>query len=133
MLPGQRYSIEINQGKYILEASGVVKDFDAEPYPSEFIENQDPLIWLNATITDYSLRLILPNKETVVLFQAQQIEAILPYIIWAGDINQDGGLDLVINATDFYESDNYLLFLSQKAKEDYTIKLVGEIRVTNDC
>ena len=133
LLPGQRYSIEINQGKYILEASGVVKDFDAEPYPSEFIENQDPLIWLNATITDYSLRLILPNKETVVLFQAQQIEAILPYIIWAGDINQDGGLDLVINATDFYESDNYLLFLSQKAKEDYTIKLVGEIRVTNDC
>ncbi|MHC5309178.1 hypothetical protein ACYSNM_03715 [Myroides sp. LJL116] len=133
LLPGQRYSIETSQGQYILEASGVVMDYQGEQYPSEFIENQDPMTWLNNNITDYSLTLILPNKETVVLFQAQQIESILPYVIWAGDINQDKGLDLLINATDFYESDNYLLFLSQKVKEDYTIKLVGEIRVTNDC
>jgi len=49
-----------------------------------------------------------------------------PYLIWAGDIDRDGKIDLIYDLTDHYIKTHLALFLSSAAKEGELVGLVAE-------
>ena len=51
-----------------------------------------------------------------------------PAVIWAGDLDGDGNLDLFFDLTDHYNVRKYTLFLSTRAKEDELLSKVAEFR-----
>ena len=53
-------------------------------------------------------------------------------LIWAGDIDGDGTLDLIMDLSTHYNSSNMTLFLSSKAEEGQLLKKVSCIS-TKGC
>lgn len=76
---------------------------------------------------NYTIKLRYKNKEEVIVnIEGGNIEgSTYAYVIWAGDLDRDGRLDLILNAPDSYAWRFYLrLFLSSKADEGQMLKQV---------
>jgi hypothetical protein len=50
--------------------------------------------------------------------------------IWAGDLDADGAIDLIMDLSNHYNVDNITLFLSSKADEGQLLKRVAELKTT---
>ena len=51
-----------------------------------------------------------------------------PALLWAGDLDRDRKLDLLINATNHYNVTHPMLFLSSQAEEGRLVEAVAELR-----
>ncbi len=54
------------------------------------------------------------------------------YLLWAGDLDQDGKLDLYVNVTQHYNVSEKRLFLSSQASEGELVREVAEF-ITSGC
>jgi hypothetical protein len=52
----------------------------------------------------------------------------MPVVLWAGDLDRDGKLDLYMDLTDHYNVRNYALFLSSRASGGMLVKKVASRR-----
>ncbi|MFB9077230.1 hypothetical protein ACFFLS_02675 [Flavobacterium procerum] len=88
-------------------------------------ENPDSDWWV---VTDYKLYLktIINGKEVVELLAAKEsFEDRMIRIIFAGDIDGDGKLDLIIDTSSHYNTSSLTLYLSKSADKHKIIKPVG--------
>ena len=79
-------------------------------------------------------RLVLVNGEIKqVLYSLQDCGSDPSWsLVWAGDLDRDGKLDLYVNVTQHYDSSERKLFLSSQAGEGQLLKEVAEF-LTSGC
>lgn len=53
-----------------------------------------------------------------------------PHLLWAGDLDRDGALDLLVEASHHYNVSTYVLFLSTAAREGDLVGKVAEFSTT---
>jgi hypothetical protein len=72
-----------------------------------------------------------PVKRRQTLVEMDRVyEEGKPRLVWAGDIDRDGAVDLLIDQTDHYNVTHLVLFLSSAAKEGEILGRVAEWRTT---
>jgi hypothetical protein len=85
-------------------------------------------------VNNYTLKLYAgshPVKKSQVLHTAARVyEEARPTIIWAGDIDRDGKVDLLLNLSDHYNVSHWALYLTRAAKDGELVGKVAEWRTT---
>lgn len=78
----------------------------------------------------YNYSLVLRHGDTLQTIIEYPILALdgLPTLMWAGDLDRDGRLDLILNLTNHYNVSLYALFLSSKAGPGELVRKVAEFR-----
>lgn len=87
----------------------------------------------NIIINNYQLSVKIDKKTPLQLAFIDGIQYATPSLIWAGDLNNDDLLDLILNLPDFYEAQHIFLFLSDKNDIEKPLKKVADFKVVNDC
>ncbi len=101
---GKTFKLNVGTKESILTVSGVKKDAE----------------WRNA----YKIVLESGGTKQTVYERKQVSDSSFPSLLWAGDLDGDGKIDLLMDTTDNYNVRNLSLFLSSKAKPG---KLVQEV------
>ncbi|NMC44121.1 MAG: hypothetical protein GYA46_09405 [candidate division Zixibacteria bacterium] len=78
----------------------------------------------------YNYSLVLRHADTLQTIIEYPVLALdgLPTLMWAGDLDRDGRLDLILNLTNHYNVDLYVLFLSSEAGPGELVRKVAEFR-----
>ena len=88
-------------------------------------------------IRDYELHLMIlhgRNTEHQVLIKVPELEGEEgPNLVWAGDLDRDGKLDLIADLSAFYMDTDLALFLSSAAKEGELVGLVARWKARGNC
>lgn len=113
LFPGQSIALQASNLSCRLIAQGKITDSSKQEgtFPSA---------------KNYRLKLSCNSQEQVLLDIAQT-NASIPSLIWAGDIDQDGRIDLLIEGLGHYNGTSHKLFLSSAAKTGELVQKVGEI------
>lgn len=133
LFPEHNVSFSFNGKNYRLSPMGSCLDekgqmMTADELKSKTGEELDN----NTKISGY--RLAFGNEgNTHELVMVESIEFATPRLIWAGDLNNDGLPDLILNIPDFYESQHLFFFLSDPTDAQHPFKKIADLKVTNDC
>lgn len=79
----------------------------------------------------YQLTGKVNNKEFNII-EPTSLNDVVPHLIWAGDLNNDGYPDLLIDTTEHYSASVPTLFLSKVDKNEVTYNKVAE-RLHGGC
>ncbi|MEO8238936.1 MAG: hypothetical protein ABI793_17395 [Flavobacterium sp.] len=124
--PQETVTFLFNNVKYILRAEGKVLS-------SEKRQGDDDKVEIFKNVKNYKLYLSADNVAEKLLLQEEGFNDTFVELLFAGDIDGDGKLDLIFNASRDYEEERVILFLSSKAENGDAIKKVSEIAVQFDC
>ncbi len=114
--PGERQKVAIGRRQYQLAAKG--KYDPARPAH-------------DGLVLGYGLRLIGPNGRSQDLpVPSRFAEDGVPALLWAGDLDRDGKLDLLVDLTDHYNVREPALLLSSAATGRDLVQLVARFRTT---
>lgn len=132
LLPGTEVTIALDGFPVQLNLKGVVLDEEENPVPvNQLQKDTEGNIYLEK-IKPFSLSLTT-NGITYPLVDLPEIIGAVPKLIWAGDLNGDALPDMILQLSDFYESEHLYFFLSDKNEKQKTLKKLGDILVNNDC
>jgi hypothetical protein len=123
--PKEKVTYIFNGVNYVLRAEGKVMSEDKVES-----ENDDEVF---KNVSNYKLYLTTGNTAEKLLLAEDSFHDTFVELLFAGDIDGDGKLDLVFSASRDYEEERVILFLSSKAKNDDAMKKVAEIAVQFDC
>lgn len=124
--PKEKVTYTFNGINYVLRAEGKVLSEDkTEP------DNDGGEVFKN--VANYKLYLTAGNSPEKLLLAEDAFHDTFVELLFAGDIDGDGKLDLVFSASRDYEEERVILFLSSKAKNDDVMTKVAEIAVQFDC
>jgi hypothetical protein len=124
--PDEKVTYAFNNVNYTLRAEGkVLSTFkvSAEDDKEEIFKN----------VANYKLYLTTGNTTEKVLLTQESFNDTFVVLLFAGDIDGDGKLDLIFSSNRDYEEERVLLFLSSKAENGGVMKKVSEIAVQFDC
>lgn len=124
--PKEKVTYTFNGINYVLRAEGKVLSEDKTDS-----ENDGDKVFKN--VAHYKLFLTAGNGAEKLLLSEESFNDTFVELLFAGDIDGDGKLDLVFSASRDYEEERVILFLSSKAKNDDVMKKVAEIAVQFDC
>lgn len=80
------------------------------------------------TINDYKLVLYSDQRRQTILNRAKMSLDGSPTLLWAGDLDRDGKLDLLMDLTNHYNAREPTLFLSSRAAPNELVKMVASHR-----
>jgi len=110
----------VNRNAYTLAPLGEVTD-EGHRTPSDMlIINYKLKLFDNSTELGKELR-----NQTLIEYDRLSFDG-LPTILWSGDLDADGKLDLLLDLRNHYNIKSYALFLSSEAESDNIVKLVAE-------
>lgn len=112
--PGDRFSFEFSDVTYELSAVGEKKK---ESPDSEYEVLSNYKLYLTVKIEGKTSKILLVEKKN---FDDQTIK-----IIFAGDIDGDSKLDLIIDTSRHYNASSPTLYLSKEANKEEVVKPVG--------
>ena len=69
------------------------------------------------------------QRQTLATFDEVSVDG-APRLLWAGDLDNDRKIDLLLDLTDHYNVRHLALFLSTHAKEGQLVGLAAELRTT---
>ncbi len=69
------------------------------------------------------------KRQVLVQFERTAYDG-LPTLLWAGDLDRDGQLDLLMDIRNHYAGRHYALFLSSEADNNDLVKLVADLRLS---
>ena len=75
-------------------------------------------------ISQYKLMLWASKRSQTLLYFFNGLDDATPGVLWAGDLDRDGKVDLFMEMNRHYASISYALFLSSAAKDE---ELVGKV------
>ncbi len=118
--PGETLSFEFEERDYYaMAAFGEVADAGiARPFHFKYRDYQ-----IKFSHTPWA------NTQLIASFAGLSIDR-SPALLWAGDLDRDGKLDLLMDLTYHYNVTLYSLFLSSAAEGDKLVKLVSQFRNT---
>jgi len=86
------------------------------------------LLILNYTLKLYK-RSGSSESQVLVQYERSSYDG-LPSVLWAGDIDRDGRLDLLLDIRNHYNVTHYALYLSSEANDGDLVNFVAELRLT---
>lgn len=118
LYPGESVSLKFDEGDYYGLAAfglaadrGVARPFDMVIYNYKIMISHIP--WT--------------KSQVVASFDIVALDG-TPTLLWAGDLDRDGKLDLLMDLTDHYNVSAYTLFLSSMAEEGALLRKVAVFR-----
>lgn len=124
--PNEKVTYIFNGVRYIFRAEGKVL--------SEYkVTSDDDKEGIFKNVSNYKLYLTAGSNPEKLLLAEESFHDTFVELLFAGDIDGDGKLDLIFSANRDYEEERAILFLSSKAKNEDVIKKVSEIAVQFDC
>jgi len=112
--PGESLTLKLGRGEYRLTAHG---KYDSTRPDSDRL------------VLGYRLALIGPDGQSQDLgAPARFAEDGVPVLLWAGDLDRDGKIDLYMDLTDHYNVRDYVLLLSSHASGGLLVKRVASRR-----
>ncbi|WP_394776200.1 hypothetical protein [Flavobacterium sp.] len=124
--PKEKVTYTFNGINYVLRAEGKVLSEDKTDS-----DNDGDKAFKN--VANYKLYLTIGNGVEKLLLAEESFNDTFVELLFAGDIDGDGKLDLIFSASRDYEEERVILFLSSKAKNDDVMKKAAEISVQFDC
>lgn len=115
--------IDFNSSKYTIS---VFAELSAE-HKGEYEPNKEYSYWCN-----YKMTLCKDNSQEVELFNIDKFDDSILRLLFAGDIDGDGKLDLIFDSAIYYEEKSITLFLSSLA-DNGIITRVAEAYISYDC
>lgn len=125
--PEEKVTFSFNNVNYTLRAEGKVLSSD------ERQNEEDGKEEVFKNVQNYILYITTDNTIEKVLLKEEGFNDTFVELLFAGDIDGDGKLDLIFNASRDYEEERMILFLSSKAGNGQAMKRVSEIAVQFDC
>jgi hypothetical protein len=114
--PGQSRIVKLGQNYYSLVGAG---EAVLEPGFSE------PMI------KNYSLNLFFKDVSQLIFSEKEKLgHDGRPQVIWAGDLDRDGKLDLLLNLTRHYNETRLVLMLSSAKKTGRLLETIAELSTT---
>ncbi|OXB13637.1 hypothetical protein [Flavobacterium reichenbachii] len=124
--PNEKMSLVLNNLKYTFRAEGKVLS-------SQKIETEDGKEDFFKEVKNYKLYLTVENNPEKLILEQENFHDTFVELLFAGDIDGDGKLDLIFRANRDYEEERVILFLSSKAQNGDAMKKTAEIAVQFDC
>lgn len=133
LFPERNVTFHWKSKTYSLSPMGSVYNDDGHIMPvTEIMElPEDELEYTR--ITDYVLTFVTPEGISFPIAEIEEMQSVVPKVVWAGDLNNDGSPDFVLNLSDFYESQHIFLLLSDPTDSELPLKKAGDLKVVNDC
>jgi len=79
---------------------------------------------------NYQIKIYCDGKRQVLETIPELKEEADPRLVWAGDLDRDGKIDLLFDATPHYNVTHLILYLSSSAKEGELVGKVAEWKTT---
>ncbi|WP_407401631.1 hypothetical protein [Chryseobacterium sp.] len=124
--PKDKTSFSFNGTEYFLRAEGQVLS-------SEKVYSNDDKLELFQNVKNYKLYISTKDTPEKLLLKEESFNDTFVKLLFVGDIDKDGKLDFIFDASRDYEEERVLLFLSSPAKEGNLVEKVGEIEAQFDC
>lgn len=110
IFPGETVAVELNQVSYKLYAEGFKIKNDEQEYQ----------------VTDYKLLITAAPKENVQLLVAKpDFDDQMITVLWAGDLDGDNKLDLIIDTSRHYNATHVSVYLSSQARTKEFVRYIG--------
>lgn len=133
LFPEHTVSFNFNGKKYLLSPMGSCLDEKGQIMTSAELKSKtNEELDNNTKISGYRLS-FGTDENSMELTTIENMEYATPRLVWAGDLNNDGLPDLILNLPDFYESQHLFFFLSDKNDPEKSLKKVADLLVVNDC
>jgi hypothetical protein len=133
--PGPATTVFNDGGRlnFLDESSAITLKLGADPYVLRVAGSEDTAKCPSQSLPR-NARLVLVNGESrQILYTLQDCGNDPSWILlWAGDLDRDGKLDLYVSVTQHYNVSERKLFLSSQANEGQLVKEVAEF-VTSGC
>ena len=111
LMPGESVSVGAENAPFDLSVTG------------KFLSREEQRLLINYQIQ------ITDGSQTQILFQEERpTTGSMPSLIWAGDLDNDGRLDFLIDTVDKLNKSNYSLFLSTSAGQGQLLGLAAAFR-----
>jgi hypothetical protein len=88
---------------------------------------------ISHVVKNYKLYISTKNTSEMLFLEEKSFNDTFVELLFIGDIDKDGKLDFIFDASRDYEEKRVVLYLSSKAKEGEIIKKVSEIAIQFDC
>lgn len=124
--PKEKINFLFNNTEYTLRADG-------EVLSSEQVTSEEGQSELYQNVKNYKLFISTKNSPERLLLNIENFNDTFVKLLFVGDIDQDGKLDFVFDASRDYEEERLILYLSSPAKNGNLVKEVAEIAVQFDC
>ena len=118
LYPGERLFLPVRD----TGGDAIIADGRAELLTSPYTHTE---------ITEYTLNLVRGQGKQELARFARVDEDGPPALLWAGDLDRDGHVDLLLNLTDHYNKSVLTLFLSSPAQNTFLEKAAE--RITTGC
>lgn len=123
--PGEKMLLKYNNNEYVLRAEGEILS-SGKVYTDTGEE-------MFHQVKDYKLYISTGNSPETLFLEEESFNDTFVELLFAGDIDSDGKLDLIIQANRNYEEERAILFLSSKAGKNQVLKKSAEIAIQFDC
>jgi hypothetical protein len=123
--PGEKIEFFFNNVKYYLRGEGKIKN--TQNRTNEAGESE---LWQE--VEDYKLFIGLDKTAKELLLSEQSFNDTFVKLIFVGDLDKDGKLDFIFEASRNYEETRVLLFLSCES-ESRVLQKPAEISISFDC
>lgn len=119
LLPGEEVVVKLAEKSYRLFAKGEKKEIPDNPGVWEITHYE---LWLECLQTE--------TPKTTLLTAIPSFKDAMVTILFAGDLDQDGALDLILNTTEHYNLYRPTLYLSSPADVEHCVKPMGLMETT---
>lgn len=130
LIPGNSVNFKMNDKNYSLSVSATNdagNTLSADKLPKDSEGN----IYLYAK--NFKLSFSSDGAKSYSIAEVEEMHDVNPKIIWAGDLNNDGLPDMILDLSEDYESRHLYFFLSDQNDSEKPLKKIGDGRVVFDC
>jgi|GEM_PF-1166039 len=130
LIPGTSVDFKMKDKNYSLSASGT-DDEGNTLLADELSKDSEGNIYLYAK--NFKLSFSSDGAKSYSIAEVEEMRDVNPKIIWAGDLNNDGLPDMILDLSEDYESRHLYFFLSDQNDSEKPLKKIGDGRVVFDC
>lgn len=133
LIPTKPVVFSMNGTAYNLSPDGVLYSEADEVIKADELKKDEEGIYFIDQIKSYRLTFQSGTSNPYEICSSEMVQGVTPTLLWAGDINNDGLPDMILDMSDFYESKHLYFFLSDPGDKDKPVKKLADLKVVNDC
>lgn len=130
---GKATSFKLNEINYTLSLSGKMRNIEGKNSSTGQNPNESEDKNSISEIKKFNLFFSSEKAKQYTIAEMSELSDDSPRIIWAGDLNDDGLPDMILDLSEDYESLHLFFFLSDKNDKKKPLKKIGDAREVFDC